>query len=909
MWLAIEVTTRLLTPLMWIGPLFARIRGFFFTCHSGVDDTRFLHAIVPITLSKLTNGRNMNMHFLRISLITALIVLAPGCNNSSRESVEQDRAQANDVQWPALTSAVKIDPEIEQKIDGLLSTMTIDQKVGQVIQPELRHVTPEDIKNYHIGSVLNGGGAFPNNDKYADVSDWVAQADAFYNASMDASDGGIAIPIMWGTDAVHGHTNVVGATVFPHNIGLGAARDPDLIREIGAATAMEVTATGIDWDFSPTLAVVRDDRWGRTYESYSEDPAVVRAYAGAMVEGLQGRANTEEFMAPGHVTATAKHFIADGGTTDGVDRGDTAVSEQELLDIHAAGYLSAIEAGVQTVMASFNSWNGVELHGHKYLLTDVLKDKMGFDGLVVGDWNGHEFVPGCTKTSCAQSINAGVDILMAPDADWKTLFANTVEQVKSGEISKERLDDAVRRILRVKFRAGLFEKGVPSTRQFAGDAELIGSEKHRAIAREAVRKSLVLLKNQNGLLPLKRELNVLLTGDGADNIGKQSGGWTISWQGTGNSNDDFPHGISIKEGIAGLVEAAGGSVELSLTGDYTVKPDVAIVAFGEEPYAEMQGDVGHLDFRSTPNAPDRDLELLRKLKAQGIPVVSLFISGRPLWVNPELNASDAFVAVWLPGSQGGAGIADVIFQGVDNEVNFDFVGKLPFSWPAAPDQSPLNVGDEKYAPLFPYGYGLTYIDVDTLANDLPEAYSSKQASEAAKVLTVFDNRPMDPWDMRLTDATHNVLRVTGSTASLPTISMQAVDRNVQEDSRRLQWNGSGLGVAGFYADSRTDLSHFVANKGVLSFTYKVDDKPKAEVQVGMFCGQDCVAQQPITKALRDAEPGEWQTLSIAMSCFTKGGFKPEMVLSPFYISTEGALDLTLYQVVLNASTEADIKCE
>jgi beta-glucosidase len=561
---------------------------------------------------------------LKIMISGSMIFLTAlmGCTKpESADAPTTEKAAATDVQWPALTSAVKKDPAMEAKIDDLLAKMTVEQKVGQLMQPELRQITPEDIKKFHVGSVLNGGGAFPGDNKYASAKDWVALADTFYNASMDDSDGGIAIPIMWGTDAVHGHNNVIGATRFPHNIGLGAMRNPELIRQIGEATAREISATGIDWNFAPTLAVARDDRWGRAYESYSEDPAIVKSYGGMMVEGLQGRANSEDFMAHDRVISTAKHFIADGGTLGGVDRGDANFSEQELLDIHAPGYFTAIEAGAQTVMASFSSWQGEKMHGHKYLLTDVLKNRMGFDGLIVGDWNGHEFVPGCTKVSCPQAINAGVDIFMAPDADWKVLYANTLEQVNTGVISKERLDDAVRRILRVKMRAGLFEKGAPSTRSFAAKQELIGAPEHRAIARQAVRESLVLLKNKNQLLPLSPTSNILVAGDGADNIGKQSGGWTLSWQGTGNSNSDFPGGSSVYQGIAEVVNAAGGKVTLSETGEYQTKPDVAIVVFGENPYAEMQGDVKNLAYNT-----DDDLTLLKKLKADGIPVVSLLAS-------------------------------------------------------------------------------------------------------------------------------------------------------------------------------------------------------------------------------------------------------------------------------------------
>lgn len=824
-----------------------------------------------------------------------------GCTET--ESVDKTAvSETAAVEWPVLASAVAPDPAVETRIDALLAKMTLEHKVGQLMQPELRQITPEDIKKYHVGAVLNGGGAFPGDNKYARVEDWVALADAYYHASMDDSDGGIAIPIFWGTDAVHGHNNVIGATIFPHNIGLGAMRNPELVRQIGEVTAREIAATGIDWNFAPTLAVVRDDRWGRTYESYSEDPAIVKAYGGKMVEGLQGRANTAEFMAADRVIATAKHFIADGGTLGGVDRGDADITEAELLAIHAPGYFTAIEAGVQTVMASFSSWQGRKMHGHDYLLTDILKNRMGFDGLVVGDWNGHEFVPGCTKVSCPHAINAGLDIFMAPDADWKELYANTLAQVKSGEISEARLNDAVRRILRVKIRAGLFEKGAPSTRAFAGKQQVIGAPEHRAVARQAVRESLVLLKNKDQLLPLSPKANVLVAGDGADNIGKQSGGWTISWQGTGNTNDDFPGGSSIYQGIAESVAVAGGKATLSVDGEYTEKPDVAIVVFGENPYAEMQGDVKNLAY----NNPD-DLALLKKLKAEGIPVVSLFITGRPLWVNRELNASDAFAVIWHPGSEG-AGVADVLFTDKAGNIQHDFKGKLSFSWPATPVQSPLNVGEKNYTPLFAYGYGLSYQDKDVLGDDLSEEMA-EVAVETDKILKIFDNRPLDPWQLIIADGHNNTVAVTGSTASLATISLRAVDRNVQEDSRRLQWNGTGRGSAGFYSQSRTDLVPYLEANAALLVDVKVDERPTADVRLGVFCGQDCVAEKSITENLQAAPQKEWITLSIALKCLATDRAKMDMILSPFYLVTEGKLDLSLYNLRIEKDVDAAIACD
>ncbi|WP_295802897.1 glycoside hydrolase family 3 N-terminal domain-containing protein [uncultured Microbulbifer sp.] len=840
-----------------------------------------------------------------LGVISGLIAGAglAGCgeqNLSAAPTQDGSAAAELNANWPKLTSPIARDPALEARIDALLGKMSVEEKVGQLVQVEIRSATPEDVKQYHIGSILNGGGAFPNDDKHATVSDWVAVADSFYHASMDTSDGGVAIPVIWGTDAVHGHNNVIGATLFPHNIALGATHNPELMRQVGAATAAEVAATGIDWIFAPTLAVVRDDRWGRTYESYSEDPEVVRSYAGKLVSGLQGAAGSDELFDGKHLVATAKHFLADGGTQNGIDRGDAVMSEDELIELHAQGYFSAIEAGVQTVMASFSSWNGKKMHGHKYLMTDVLKGRLGFDGFIVGDWAGHQFVNGCSNVSCPQAINAGLDMFMAPDPSWKELYANTLAQAKSGEISAERLDDAVRRILRVKMRAGLFEKGAPSERAYAADESLIGAPEHRAIARQAVRESLVMLKNNGNLLPLARNQRVLVAGEGADNIGKQSGGWSITWQGTGNQNSDFPGATSVYGGIAEVVESAGGSAELSVDGSFEQKPDVAIVVFGEDPYAEMQGDVSNLDYRG-----ERDLALLQRLQQQGIPVVSLFITGRPLWVNPELNASDAFVTIWQPGTEGG-GVADVIFRNAQGEVNHDFKGKLTFSWPNDARPTLRNRGENEQLAQFNYGYGLSYGDQVQLATLSEE--SGLNASDANQALAVFNGRALDPWRFQVTDAGNNQSVISSSVAKLQGISVQSVDRKVQEDSRRLQWSGEGNAVAGFFANSRTDLSGYLENRGALIFDVKVDGAPSDGVSLGMYCGQDCGAEQSITELLKGATRGEWKTVAVDLQCLAKGGAKMDMVLSPFYVRTAGELDLTIHDIHIASKAEADISC-
>ncbi|MCF4008874.1 glycoside hydrolase family 3 protein [Rheinheimera sp. UJ63] len=838
---------------------------------------------------------SLNRQTLLLTL-TSTLVLA-GCNKAV---TPPDTEQPANI-WPVLNLPVAQDPKIEQAITELMAQMTLEQKIAQMIQPEIRDITVEDMRKYGFGSYLNGGGAFPNDDKYATPADWTALAEKMYQASIDDSLDGSKIPTMWGTDAVHGHNNVIGATIFPHNIGLGAANNPALIEQIAEATAREVMATGIDWVFAPTVAVVRDDRWGRTYEGYAEDPTIVRNYAAAIVRGLQGAADAD-FLGDRRVISTVKHFVGDGGTTGGIDQGNTEVSEQELFDIHAQGYVGGLQAGAQSVMASFNSWNGSKIHGNGYLLTDVLKKRMGFDGFIVGDWNGHGQIPGCTNDNCPQAANAGLDIYMVPTAAWKPLYYNLIEQVKSGVISQERVDDAVRRILRVKKRAGLFDKPSPANRPLAGRIELIGAAEHRAVARDAVRQSLVLLKNQNNLLPLNPTQRILVTGPGADNIGQQSGGWTISWQGTGNTNADFPGGTSIYAGIQQQVNAAGGSTELSADGSFLQKPDVAIVVFGEEPYAEGNGDIDNLEYQRGNKA---DLALLQQLKAQGIPVVSLFISGRGMWVNPELNASDAFVAVWLPGSEG-AGVADVILAKADGTPQYDFHGKLSFSWPANPQQTTVNVGDADYAPLLPFGFGLRYGEADVLGNQL-----SEDAGDAAgeTEMAIFERAPRSPWQLQLRSGTDTVT-VGSSVQQLGSISSRTFDNLVQEDARRFEFTGEEAASLIFGSPFPRDLRAFGSAESVLSLTVQRHGAVPDSVLLGMQCGADCTASQNIAAALAAMPENEWQQLTLNISCFQQQGLNLAQVFEVLSISTSGKLQLSLSdaRITSNASTTA-LSCD
>lgn len=797
--------------------------------------------------------------------------------------------------WPTATARPVRDRAVEARIDAILKRMSMSDKVGQLIQVDIGSINPDDLRTYKIGSILNGGNAGPGGDDLAPPIEWLRLADAFYESSMARKDGRPAIPVIWGTDAVHGNNNIPGATLFPHNIGLGAARNPDLMREIGHITAIETAAAGIDWTFAPTLAVVRDDRWGRTYESYSEEPRIQAEYAGAVVEGIQGKVGTKAFLAPDHVIATTKHFLGDGGT-GGRDQGDARIAETTLRDIHLGGYPAAIEAGTQSVMASFSSWNGVKMHGNKSLLTGVLKDRLHFDGFVVGDWNGHGQVKGCTNESCAAAINAGLDMFMYSGTGWKTLYANTLKQAQSGEIPAARLDDAVRRILRVKIRAGTFDRGRPSSRALAGKMTLIGAADHRAVARQAVRESLVLLKNEGGVLPLKPSATILVAGGGADNIPQQAGGWSLTWQGGGTTNANFPNAESIWSGIDKAVMAAGGTATLSTDGSYTQKPDAAIVVFGEQPYAEFKGDRPNLEF-----SPDdkSNLALLRKLKAAGIPVVSLFLSGRPLWVNAELNASDAFVAAFLPGSEGG-GIADVLFRKKDGGIDHDFRGKLSFSWPKSPDQYVLNRSDPGYDPLFAFGYGLSYAE----PGHVPRLDENRPAGMAVSTggMIFGKGRVPDGWSLTLVEQDQSKVRLLGTSATTATkrLTASAVDRRRQEDARAFVWTG-GPADARVEASAPLDLTRESNGELSLVVDVRVDRAATAPVLIGMVSNDGKAVTVPITRAIATGKAGDWQQVVVPLQCFARRGVDMSQVTAPFVIATDGKLGLSISDVAIDSA--------
>lgn len=810
-------------------------------------------------------------------LLTGLL----GCEDASKNA-EKGNAEAE-------TMLVERN-EHGAAVDALMASMSLQQKVAQMIQGEIKHVSPDDVRTYGIGSVLNGGGSFPNQDKNASLEDWVALADAYREASLDTSQGSSGIPLLWGTDAVHGHNNVIGATIFPHNIGLGAANEPALIGKIGRITSREVAATGIDWIFAPTVAVPLDDRWGRTYEGYSDRPQIVGEYAGVIVKALQSEG----------LLATAKHFIGDGGTDQGIDQGNTQVSLETLLKVHGQGYYSALEAGVTSVMASFNSWNGTKIHGDKFILNDLLRDQLGFQGFVISDWNGHGQIPGCTNASCAQAINAGVDMVMAPE-DWKELLFNTIDQVERGEISRKRIDEAVRRILIAKAEAGLFEAPLPSVRA-EPLLELVGSAEHRNIAREAARKSLVLLKNDSQLLPIAASANVLVAGAGADSIEMQTGGWTITWQGTGNNNATFPGATSIFAGLRQVLEAGGGKAVLSPDGSFTDKPDVAIVVFGETPYAEGQGDVDTLAWQQED---PRDLRLLQRLTEQNIPVVAVFLSGRPMWVNAHLNASDAFVAAWLPGSEGVA-IADVLVANDDGTPRYDFAGRLSFDWPNADlnaDNPDLPVDDF----LFEYGYGLSYTNPGTVGTLSEVAVGKPNKLDRL----VFGGTAKDPWRTFIGDAVDWEVEIFGSSATTAggSLTIRTHDRFIQEDSVQLTWLGRGEGGSQVYwrSEQSLDMTGLVKQQGYLVVDAQVVEPPSSTVLLRMDCEYPCSGQIDITEVLQAASPDTWTRMAFPLSCFVDRGAELNRLSSPAVIFTEGSLTMRVSEVALRTQLPTGAK--
>lgn len=585
---------------------------------------------------------------------------------------------------------------VSKRVDDLLRRMTLEEKVGQMTQAERGAVDEnrDQITELKLGSILSGGGSAPADNT---PEGWADMVDAYQSKALATR---LRIPLIYGIDSVHGHGNLVGATVFPHNIGMGATRNPGLVREQQKITAKETRATGPQWIFGPCVCVVRDLRWGRSYEAYGEDPGLV-AEMETGIEGFQGR-RPGDMKRPEHVLATVKHYAGDGdtvfgsSTTEGytLDQGVTVTDRRTFMKVNVAPYVTAVKKyRVGSVMPSFSSvdWkedgvgNPVKMHAHKELLTGVLKGKIGFDGFVISDWAAIQQIPGDYATQVRTSVNAGVDMFMEPYSAPQ--FVETLlAEVRAGRVKTSRIDDAVRRILKAKFELGLFERPYTDRRH----AKTIGSPAHRAVARRAVAESQVLLKNRGRALPLKRNEKIYVAGVNADDMGNQAGGWTVTWQ--GQSGDIIP-GTTILDGIRQYSKNVTYSEDASAP---TAGSDVGIVVVGETPYAEGVGDVGN---GHTLNLSDADKANIDKVCTAVETCVVLDVAGRPQIVTDRLAKMDAFVMSWLPGSEG-AGVADVLFG------KRPFKGRLPVSWPRSEDQEPINIGDRKYDPLFPYGYGL-----------------------------------------------------------------------------------------------------------------------------------------------------------------------------------------------------------
>lgn len=580
--------------------------------------------------------------------------------------------------------------QFDPQVNELLARMTLEEKIGQMTQAEIDKLgSVEEISELALGSLLNGGDADPPDGNT--VRAWARMYDEAQRAALRSRLG---IPLLYGVDAVHGHSNVVGAVIFPHNIGLGCTRNPALVEEIAHVTAKEMRATGLHWTFAPTVAVARDERWGRTYESFSEDPWLVAEFASAAVRGFQrgGLAHPEA------VLATAKHFLADGGTEFGsstpplmlIDQGDARMDEQKLRALHLPPYRQAIAAGVGSIMASYSSWNGTKVHGHRYLLTDLLKRELGFEGFVISDYLAIDQLHPDYKEAVRRAISAGIDMGMVAHR-YREFIAVLLELVREAAVPEERIDDAVRRILRVKFAMGLMRRDATLWSN-SNLQRTVGSPEHRALARRAVRESAVLLKNTAGLLPLSKGLGRLhVAGVHADNLGYQCGGWTIAWRG---GSGRITEGTTILEAIRAGVSRTT-VVTYDTDGSGAVGADAAIAVIGERPYAEYLGD------RSDLAIEERQAEVVRALARSGVPVVVVLVTGRPLILGEVLELAQAVLVVWLPGTEG-QGVADVLFGDAAP------VGKLSFSWPRSMAQVPVNVGDPTYDPLFPFGFGLSF---------------------------------------------------------------------------------------------------------------------------------------------------------------------------------------------------------
>ncbi|MGH8047159.1 MAG: glycoside hydrolase family 3 protein, partial [Chthoniobacterales bacterium] len=602
----------------------------------------------------------------------------------------------------ALAACQRAPQTSAEKAEALLAKMTLDEKIGQMTQVDSQALDgrEQEIATSFLGSILSGGNSNPPTGSSAqEWKDYVAKLDAF------AAQTRLKIPVIYGIDAVHGNNNITSATILPHNIGLGATRDPQAVEKAARVTAEEVSAIGVDWAFAPCVAVAQDERWGRTYESFGEDPTLVALMGAAAVRGLQ----STDLASPDAILSCTKHFLGDGGTAGGKDQGDTQGDLATLKKIHLPGYVEAIRAGTDSIMVSYSSWNGLKMHAQRALITDLLKGDLGFKGFVVSDWAAIDQInKGDYKDCVGKAINAGIDMVMIPHAvteayAWEppTKRHNTFhdfikdlrELVAEGKVPMSRIDDAVRRILTVKYKLGLFDGRKGSPQLFAA----IGSPQHREVARDCVRKSLVLLQNRNNVLPLSKQAKRIgVTGRGADNIEIQCGGWTLDWQSMNGMK--LGGGTTILAALKAVV-SKNTEVVFSPDGTGLAGCDVVLAIVGEGPYAEYKGDRADLSLDAA------DLQTISTARASGAPVVTVLISGRPLLIGPVLDQSDGVIAAWLPGSEG-AGVTDVLFG------DYKPTGKLPCSWPRTMAQIPINMhehaGVAGYNPQFPYGFGLTY---------------------------------------------------------------------------------------------------------------------------------------------------------------------------------------------------------
>ena len=842
-------------------------------------------------------------HWNRLAAIT---VVACACALQASAQALPPATHYSD--WPTLEVGHGNDPALDARVRKIVAGMTLAQKVGQMTQAEIQSITPDQVRQYDIGSVLNGGGSWPNRNKHATIGDWLALADRYYDASM-STDMAIKVPILWGTDAVHGDNNVFGATLFPHNIGLGAAHDPALIRQIGVATARAVRATGIGWTFAPTLAVAQNVRWGRTYESFSSQGPLVREYARAYVEGLQGD------FGPHNVMATAKHFIGDGATWQGIDQGVARVDKQTMINVHGAGYIGAIQAGVLSVMASYSSWNDIadgidygKMAGSHALLTDALKDKMGFAGFVVSDYNAIGQLPGCSNADCPRAINAGIDMAMVPD-DWKAFIGNTIREVEDGQIPMARIDDAVSRIVRAKLRMGLFGKR-PSQLAGAGDAQAL---QDRALARRAVRESLVLLKNNHDVLPFKPGMKLLVTGKSADSLPNQVGGWSLTWQGTDTSNSDFPHGQTILAGLRAADGAANVGYSPSMDGVDARRYDAIVAVIGETPYAEMMGDIPMWETLRFGDHYPADLALVQRAARTGKPVVVVFVAGRPLYVNPILNLAEAFVMAWLPGTEGG-GVADVLFGRGQDGARYNFRGTMARPWPGVPCPYAANAGAGRW--LFAPGYGLRYPSEHELP-ELPTHADVKSCADMS-MLPVFHTLAAPPFALYLADAGagHDEYALgTDLNASVawptghPLLRVHTAQIDTQQDAKAITW----LGPARFLirGSKPVDLSKLAARHASLQFDVVVDTPPKTPVQLSMGCGHGCAGSVDLSRVLADFAPGTRHSVSIPLACFAQRGVDLTRVQVPFEVAANAPFAAAFADIRINAMTGAnrqDLSC-